>query len=59
MRLAAGAIAFGTFDENNQVVWTNGLSKDGLSASHITSGTIDTAKIQIMNGTKPTFKWDY
>lgn len=38
--------------------WSTGLSTDGISASLITAGSINTSEISIFSGDSPTFKWD-
>ena len=38
--------------------WSTGLSTDGISASLITAGSINTNEISIFGGDSPTFKWD-
>ena len=38
--------------------WSTGLSTDGISASLITAGSINTNEISIFSGDSPTFKWD-
>ena len=58
MRLIGGAILMGVQDENGQRVWKTGLTPDGISASLITAGTVNTGNIAIMNGTDITFKLD-
>ena len=38
--------------------WATALTNKGISASHITTGQLDTGVLQIMNGDSPTFRWD-
>jgi hypothetical protein len=58
MRLIGGAILMGVQDENGQRKWKTGLTPDGISASLITAGTVNTGKISIMNGRDITFRLD-
>lgn len=45
-------------NEQEEPIWKAGITADGISASLITSGRVDTGAIQIMNGDEPTFRWD-
>ena len=59
MRLIGGAILMGVEDqETGTRRWKTGLTPDGISASLIQAGTVNTGIINIMNATEPTFKWD-
>ena len=59
LRLTSGAILLkGTNPENGQKIWKTGLTAEGISASLVTAGTINTSEISIMNGSEPTFRWD-
>lgn len=59
LKLTGSTIMLGTFDEETgETKWRNGLSTDGLAAENITSGKINTNKLQIMNGNEPAFRWD-
>ena len=58
IRLVGGAILLSKQDENGQQKWTTGVTSDGVSASLITAGTINTSLINIMNGKEPAFRWD-
>lgn len=59
MRLIGGAILMGVEDpETGERKWKTGLTPEGISASLIQAGTVNTGIINIMNATEPTFKWD-
>lgn len=59
MRLIGGAILMGTTDKETGVrSWKTGLTPEGISASLVTAGTINTGNIQITNGSDPVFRWD-
>jgi hypothetical protein len=58
MRLIGGAILMSAQDENGQRKWKTGLTPDGISASLITAGTVNTGNISIMNGNDITFRLD-
>lgn len=40
------------------VTWNTGLTGKGINANYITSGQINTGRINILNGTFPSFRWD-
>jgi hypothetical protein len=48
----------GILDENGERKWKTGLTPEGISASLVTAGTINTGNIAIMNGNNPAFRWD-
>lgn len=59
MRLIGGAILMSTQDETTgERIWKTGLTPDGISASLVTAGTIDTGNINIKNGNDATFMWN-
>ena len=59
LRLVGGAILMGIEDqETGERKWKTGLTPEGISASLIQAGTVNTGIINIMNATEPTFKWD-
>jgi hypothetical protein len=58
MRLIGGAILMSVEDGNGQRKWKTGLTPEGISASLVTAGTVDTGKIQIKNGKDITFLWN-
>ena len=58
MRLIGGAILMGVLDENGERKWKTGLTPDGISASLVTAGTINTGSIAIMDSNNPAFRWD-
>ena len=59
LRLIGGAILMSVQDEaTGNRVWKIGLTPDGISASLVTAGTIDTGNINIKNGNDATFMWN-
>ncbi len=40
------------------VTWKNAVRGEGVATQYLTSGNINTASINIMNGDYPTFRWD-
>ena len=38
--------------------WKIGITADGIAASILTSGTLNTGNVNIMYGMEPTFRWD-
>jgi hypothetical protein len=59
MKLIGGAILMSTMDaETGERKWRTGLTPEGISASLVTAGTINTGSIAIMHANEPTFKWD-
>lgn len=59
LRLTSGAILLkGTDPDTGDKIWKTGLTAQGISASLVTAGTINTGEINIMNGSDPTFRWD-
>lgn len=58
LRAIGGAILLSKQDKNGQTQWTTGITADGVSASLITAGIINTADIQIMNGADKYFRLD-
>ena len=59
MRLIGGAILMSVQDKETGVrKWKTGLTPDGISASLVTAGTLNTGSISIMNGGDPLFRWD-
>ena len=48
----------GVLDENGERKWKTGLTPDGISASLVTAGTINTGSIAIMDSNNPAFRWD-
>ena len=59
MRLIGGAILMSVEDPKTGVrKWKTGLTPDGISASLVTAGTLNTGNISIMNGSDPLFRWD-
>ena len=59
LRMVGGAILFSTLDEKTkETVWRTGLTNEGISASLITAGCLNTGAVQIMSGDDPVFRWD-
>ena len=58
LRAVGGAILLGQKDDNGNDKWVTGITADGVSASVLTAGVVNTGEIQIMNGDQPTFRWD-
>ena len=59
LRLTSGAILLqGTDPDTGNKIWKTGLTAQGISASLVTAGIVNTGEIQIMNGDEPTFRWD-
>ena len=55
VRIVSGGI-FLTSDGG--VTWSTGITGKGINANYITAGQINTDKINIMNGSFPSFRWD-
>lgn len=58
IRLIGGAILLSKLNKNGVQEWTSAITSNGVSASLITAGLVNTKEIQIMNYDKPTFRWD-
>ena len=59
MRLIGGAILMNTQDpDTGERKWKTGLTPDGITASLVTAGRLNTGEISIMNANDITFKWD-
>jgi hypothetical protein len=59
LRLIGGAILMSVIDEyTGQRKWKTGLTPEGISASFINAGTINTGIIEIKNGSDRTFLWN-
>ena len=50
LRAVGGAILLGQKDDNGNDKWVTGITADGVSASVLTAGVVNTGEIQIMNG---------
>lgn len=57
LRLVSSGILFQQTGDSGEK-WVTGLTPQGISASLIQAGRINTGKIQIMNGSDATFMWD-
>ena len=59
MRLIGGAILMSITDpETGERKWKTGLTPQGISASLVTTGTLNAGNISIMNVEEPVFRWD-
>jgi hypothetical protein len=58
VRIVGGAILLSKQDRNGRQKWVTGITSDGISASLITAGTLNTGEINIMSGSEPMFRWD-
>lgn len=59
MKLTGGAILMSVEDpDTGERKWKTGLTPEGISASLITAGTINSSEINIMNANDPVFRWD-
>lgn len=58
IRMVGGAILLSKQDKNGEQKWVTGVTSDGVSASLITAGTLNTGEINIMSGDEPAFRWD-
>lgn len=59
MRLIGGAILMSIADpETGERKWKTGLTPQGISASLVTTGTLNAGNISIMNVAEPVFRWD-
>lgn len=59
MRLIGGAILMSIQDpDTGERSWKTGLTPEGISASLITTGTLNAGNITIMNADEPVFRWD-
>lgn len=58
IRMVGGAILLSKQDKNGQQKWVTGVTSDGVSASLITAGVMNTGVITIMDYDTPTFRWD-
>jgi hypothetical protein len=59
MRLIGGAILMSVEDsKTGDRIWKTGLTPEGISASMVTTGTLNAGEISIMNVNDPLFRWD-
>lgn len=58
IRLIGGAIMLSNQDENGEQRWTTAITSQGISASVLTAGIINTEEISIVSGNDATFRWD-
>ena len=58
IRILADGIFLSNSSSKGEVDWKTGITADGINASLITAGEIDTAKIKIFSGGSPSFLWD-
>lgn len=55
VRIISGGIFI---SKDGGATWNTGITGNGINASYLTSGQIDTSKIRIMAGGFPSFRWD-
>ena len=58
LRIVSGGILLGKQNAQGEDTWVTAITANGVSASVLTSGILNTGVIQIMSGTEPTFRWD-
>ena len=58
IRMVGGAILLSKQDKNGEQKWVTGVTSDGISASLVTAGVVNTGEISIMNYDEPVFRWD-
>lgn len=58
IRLIGGAIMISKQDENGQQKWVTAITHEGISASILTAGVINTNEISLMAGDEIAFRWD-
>ena len=55
VRIVSGGIFLST---DGGVSWNTGLTAKGINANYITSGQLNTERINILSGSFPSFRWD-
>lgn len=55
VRIVAGGIFI---SNDGGLTWNLGISGEGINTKYLLAGRIDVEKINIMNGSYPTFSWD-
>ena len=55
VRLVSGGLFM---SEDGGATWKTGITGSGINAEYITSGTLNTSKINIMSGSYPSFRWN-
>lgn len=55
VRIVSGGVFVST---DGGISWNTGLTGRGINANYITSGQLDTNRINILNGSFPSFRWD-
>ena len=58
LRINGNAIALGQTSDDGGTKWTNAITHQGINATALTAGAIDTNRIQIMNGNNASFLWN-
>ena len=58
LRLIGGQILYNVTNSHGLSFWKTLLSTDGMSASTLNTGVLNTSKIEIRNENTPTFTWD-
>jgi hypothetical protein len=56
--MIGGAVMLSKDDGNGNQKWTTAMTGDGISASVITSGVVNTGEVAIMNGNDAAFRWN-
>jgi autotransporter adhesin len=56
--MVGGAILLSKQDKNGEQKWVTGVTSDGISASLISTGTLNAGIINVVSGNEPVFKWD-
>lgn len=55
VRIVSGGVFVST---DGGISWNTGLTGRGINANYITSGQLDTSRINVLNGSFPSFRWD-
>ena len=55
----SGIFLSNSFNDNGTRKWSSAITGDGINASHITTGSLDTRAITIWDATDPRFFWNY
>ena len=55
IRIISGGVFL---SKDGGLTWSTGVTGNGINASYLTSGQIDTSQVRIMAGAYPSFRWD-
>ena len=55
IRIISGGVFL---SKDGGLTWNTGITGNGINASYLTSGQIDTSQVRIMAGAFPSFRWD-